>query len=143
MTENEEIRSMRRTWSKFEAAFDGDADAFLEGMTEDVEWIPLLAVLESKVYRGREGVRAWIEELRHTWEAFAPVMEEFQDLGDGRYMALGHWEARARTSGVELQTQPASWLIQLREGKVARLQTFTDRSEALEVAERLRSERGP
>ena len=137
---SEDIEAIRRIWDAWDAAFSGEDDAFLAGLSPEVEWVPLLAVLEGRVYRGHDGVREWLEELRHAWEVFEPIMEEFQDLGDGRYLVLGRWRVRARTSGVELQTQPASWLIQVREGKVARLQTFTNRQEALEVAERLRAD---
>jgi ketosteroid isomerase-like protein len=137
---SEDIEAIRRIWDAWDAAFSGEDYAFLAGLAPEVEWMPLLAVLEGRVYRGHDGVREWLEELRHAWEVFEPIMEEFQDLGDGRYLVLGRWRVRARISGVELQTQPASWLIQVRERKVARLQTFTNRQEALEVAERLRAD---
>jgi ketosteroid isomerase-like protein len=137
---SEDIEAIRRIWDAWDVAFAGEDDAFLAGLSPEVEWVPLLAVLEGRVYRGHDGVREWLEELRHAWEVFEPIMEEFQDLGDGRYLVLGRWRVRARTSGVELQTQPASWLIQVRERKVARLQTFTNRQEALEVADRLRAD---
>jgi ketosteroid isomerase-like protein len=52
-----------------------------------------------------------------------------RDLGD-RVLVFGHWRARGRTSGGESE-QPGTWLYEIKEGKVVRLQTFTNRDEAL------------
>jgi ketosteroid isomerase-like protein len=91
-----------------------------------------LAVLEGRVYRGHAGVREWIERLSEDWDVFEANQEEFRLVGD-RVLVLGHWHARARGSGIELGTQPASWVVDVQDGKVARLQTYTDRKEALEA----------
>jgi ketosteroid isomerase-like protein len=100
----------------------------------EVEWIPINAALEGGWYRGHSGVRQWIEDMNRDWDYFEARPEEFRDLGDDRLLALGTWRARGRSSGVELDSQPAAWLIQLRNGKTVRMQTFTDRSQALEAA---------
>ena len=140
MQASEEIEAIRRANDSFEAAFSGrDVEAFLEHIDADVEWLPITAGLEGPGYRGHDGVRRWFEELRRDWEVFDNRQEEIRDLGDGHFLVLGHWRARGRGSGVELSSQPASWLITFRDGKIARLQTFTSRGEALEVAERLRA----
>ena len=110
-----------------------DLDAFVELLDPNVEWIPIMAALEGRVYRGHKGVRAWIEALDEDWEHFEPCFEEFHDLGD-RILIFGHWRARGRASGVELDNQPATWLYKIKEGKVVRMRTFTDRAEALEAA---------
>jgi ketosteroid isomerase-like protein len=113
-------------------AYDrGDVPAFLELLDPDVEWIPIMAVLEGRVYRGPEGVRQWLGDLAGDWEYFQPVYEEYRDLGD-RVLVLGRWRARGRASGVELENQPAAWLYEIKDGKVVRMRTFTDRAEALE-----------
>jgi ketosteroid isomerase-like protein len=110
-----------------------DVDEVLSVLDPDVEWIPIMAALEGRVYRGHEGVVRWMEELETDWEIFETRPEEFRDLGD-RVLILGCWRARGRASGVELASEPASWLLELKDGKVVRLQTFTDRSEALAAA---------
>ena len=100
----------------------------------DVEWIPINAALEGTRYRGHEGVQRWTDEMNRDWEAFEALPREFRDLGGERLLALGTWSARGRSSGVELDNQPAAWLIQLRNQKIVRMQTFTDRVEALKAA---------
>jgi uncharacterized protein len=109
-----------------------DLSAFFELLDPDVEWVPLLAVLEGRVYRGHEEVRQWIEDLATDWEFFEVYYDELHDLGD-QVLALGGWRGRGRASGVELGDRPATWLLDLRGGKVARLRTFTDRAEAIEA----------
>ena len=110
-----------------------DLTAFLDLLAPDVEWIPILGVLEGRAYRGHEEVRRWIEDLAADWAVFEVYYDELHDLGD-RVLALGGWRGRGRASNVELGDQPATWLMDLEDGKVVRLQTFTDREEALKVA---------
>ena len=112
-----------------------DLTTFLDLLAPDVEWVPLLAVLEGRAYRGHEEVRQWIEDLATDWEFFEVYYDELQDLGD-QVLALGGWRGRGRASGVELGDRPATWLMDLQDGKVTRLQTFTDRAEALEAVAR-------
>jgi ketosteroid isomerase-like protein len=111
----------------------GDIPAFLELLDPDVEWIPIMATLEGRVYRGPDGVRQWLGELTRDWEYFQPLYEQYRDIGD-RVLIFGRWRARGRVSGVELENQPAAWLYEIKKGKVLRMRTYTDRAEALEAA---------
>ena len=115
-----------------EAYNRADVPAFLELLDPDVEWIPIMATLEGRVYRGREDVRRWLEDIARDWEYFEPCYEEFRDLGD-RVLIFGRWRARGRASGVELENQPGTWLYEIKDGKAVRMRTFTDRAEALEA----------
>jgi hypothetical protein len=119
----EVVRRMSDTFNR------RDFDRLFETLHPDVEWVPIFAVLEGRVYRGHDGVRDWIEHLGEDWERFETHQEEFMPVGD-RVLVLGHWHARARGSGIELDAQPASWVVDVRDGKVVRLQTYTDRKEA-------------
>jgi ketosteroid isomerase-like protein len=112
----------------------GPFDELYRLLDPEVEWIPFTAALEGAIYRGHEGVRHWIENMRRDWDVFEPRPEEFVDLGNERLLALGTWTARGRGSGVELDSQPAAWLIQFRNRRAVRMQTFTNRAEALEAA---------
>jgi ketosteroid isomerase-like protein len=111
----------------------GDIPSFLELLDPDVEWIPIMAALEGRVYRGREDVRRWLEDIARDWEYFEPCYEEYRDLGD-QVLILGRWRARGRASGVELENQPATWLYEIKGGRAVRMRTFTDRTEAFEAA---------
>jgi len=124
------VEIVRRTYPAFNRR---DIPAFLDSLDPGVEWIPIMAALEERVYRGHDGVRQWLDDLSADWELFEVHTEEFKDLGE-RVLVLGHWRARGRASGVELENQPATWLTELRNGKIVRMQTYSDRREALEAA---------
>jgi ketosteroid isomerase-like protein len=110
-----------------------DADAMIGPIHPDFEFVPIMAALEGRVYVGAEGVRQWVADMRDHWEFFECFPEEFYDLGD-RVMAFGHWRARGRVSGVEVDGQPATWLAWVEDGLLRRWQTYTDRGEALRAA---------
>ena len=116
----------------FDAFNRRDIAAFLELLDPDVEWVPILAVLEGRVYRGHEEIREWIKDLAADWEFFEVYYEELRDLGD-RVLVSGHWRARGRASGVEVEN-PGTYLYEIEGGKVVSMRTFTDRAEALEAA---------
>lgn len=50
----------------------------------------------------------------------------------GRQVPRHETLARLGASGVELE-MPATWIIELRDGKIVFWQTYTDRAEALEA----------
>jgi ketosteroid isomerase-like protein len=112
----------------------GEHDELDDMLDREVVWIPINAALEGASYRGHDGVRQWIEDMNHDWDFFEARPDDFRDLGEDRVLAFGTWRARGRGSGVELTSQPAAWLVDLRDGKVVRMQTFTDRGEALAAA---------
>ena len=125
----ENVEVARRSISDFNRR---DIAAFLEPIDPNVEWIPLGAALEGRVYRGHEGVRQWFEDLAADWEVFEISVEEIRDLGN-RVLSLGHWRAKGRGSGVPLEDQPSAWLSEFKDGKCVRFQTYSDRAEALEA----------
>ncbi|MFN2616252.1 MAG: nuclear transport factor 2 family protein [Thermoleophilaceae bacterium] len=123
------IETMRRFHEFFN---NRDVDAFLELMHPDVELVPITARLEGTVYRGYAEIRDWLRRFDEDWELFQTHPLEYRDLGD-HVLILGTWDARARTSGVTLDAQPGAWVATLRDGKIARQETFTNREEALEA----------
>jgi ketosteroid isomerase-like protein len=124
------IELVRRAW---EASARGDMPAMLECLDPNVEAVPFGAAMQGRVYRGHAGVAEWFErDITTDWEVFDPRPEEFHVFGE-RLVVFGHWRARGRHSGVELEVS-ATWIIDVRDDKIVRWQTYTDRSEALEAA---------
>ena len=120
----------------FQVAFNQRDRAAITRLTHaDFEFIPMLATLEGRVYRGHAELLGWIDSLDEDWETFELCPEEYHDLG-GSVLCLGHWRARGRTSGIEFEGQPGAWLVSVREGRLSRSETFTDRDAALEAASR-------
>jgi ketosteroid isomerase-like protein len=109
-----------------------DTETFLGLLDPDVEWVPMMARLEGAVYRGRAEVKRWLAGLDHDWVELRTEPREFRDLGDV-VLIFGSWHARARTSGLVLDSEPGVWVARVRDGKVVRQETFTDRDQALEA----------
>ena len=130
----ENVEISRRIFEAFNRTFTEATNDLYALLDPDVEWIPIMAILEGTTYHGHEGVRQWFEDVKRDWAEFEGRPEEFRDLGDDRVLALGSWHARGRGGEVLLDIPQAAWLIQLRNGKAIRLQTFTERKKALEAA---------
>jgi len=109
-----------------------DIDAFAKLTTPDVEWIPVFAVqVEGAVYRGRQGIEAFLRELSETWDEFRPVPDEYRDLGN-RVLGLGRLSARGRNSGAAINS-PWAGIFDFRGAKIFRIRTYLDHPEALKA----------
>ena len=87
---------------------------------------------EGNTYRGHDGVRKWMAESDAAFEELRPLEPEYRDLGD-RVLMLGHFHARGRESGLEIDS-PIVWIYTLRGGKLVRAEGFLSWAEALEAA---------
>ncbi len=117
------------------AAFnDGDLDAMADLITEDFEFIPYLAAVVEKTttYRGPDWLRQYREDADAAWEDIQGRVDEVRDLGD-RVIAFGEIRGRGRGSGLEARI-PLAWVADFRQGKVSRVQSYGNETEALEAA---------
>ena len=111
----------------------GDRDAAIEEcLHPDIEWVPI--TVEGTVFHGHAGVRQWVEQHFGFWEAFELHPREVLDAGPSRLLVLGHWRAKGRGSGLDFERRPAGWLLDFRDGKVARMETFTEIAAARDAA---------
>jgi ketosteroid isomerase-like protein len=110
-----------------------DIDAFAAVTTPDLEWFPVFAArVGGDVYRGREGIEAFLGEVDETWEEFRPLPDEYRDLGE-RVLALGRLRTRGRASGAPSES-PWGAVYDFRDGRISRIRTFLDHGEAVRVA---------
>jgi ketosteroid isomerase-like protein len=119
-----------------EAVNRRDADAFVAGVSPEVEWEtnPEMVGL-GRIYRGRAGVREFFEQLfgLDTWESIHVEVEEITEASDDQVLLGLLAKARGRGSGVgtELHLWQVFWFG---EGLITRRQAFWRRQEALEAA---------
>jgi len=120
---------IRQAWAVFSR---GDIEGQLDYLAPDIEIVPFGARMEGKSYRGHDGVREWwLSEIEPNWAVFQTLPEEFRHVGDS-ILVFGQWIAQGRTSGVDLHV-PATWIVDVNDGKITRWQTYTDRDEAIET----------
>jgi ketosteroid isomerase-like protein len=128
----ENVEMVRRA---LEAYNRRDIEAVLEIHDPDVEWHPALQALlggEATVYRGHEGVREFLRDLDEAFAELQIVIADTRDLGD-QVVAIGHAHGRGRESGAETET-PIGYLVDFRNGKVTRVLSYLDPTEALKAA---------
>jgi ketosteroid isomerase-like protein len=108
-------------------------EALIPYLHPDIEIVPFGAAFEGRSYCGHDGVRRWWEEqIDPNWTRFETYAESFEEV-NGHLVVFGYWIAIGRQSGVELR-MPATWVVDVRDGKISRWQTYTDRDEALRDA---------
>jgi len=89
----------------------GEFDAFLAFLSPDVVWEALEGVPGiGELYRGRAGVREWIELMSENAEEGVHIeIEQITDLGDDRVFIAVVLTARRRGSGVPFEYR--TWQI--------------------------------
>jgi ketosteroid isomerase-like protein len=93
-----------------------------------IVWNPV----EESSAQGSEAVRASTERWKAEWDDYELIPEEFVDMGD-RVVATVRYRVRGRRSGIEVAGRCYD-VFTLRDGKIVRMDQFTEQSEALEAA---------
>lgn len=84
-------------------------------------------------YRGLEGFAAAFRDWLSAWEIWAVTPTDFVEVDESRVLVLMDVRARSKTHQVEMPIEGAN-LITIRDGKLARLELFFDRDQALEAS---------
>jgi ketosteroid isomerase-like protein len=85
----------------------------------------------AQVFRGREGLKRWVDSTKEVWDEWRFERERFIDAGD-QVVVLVRVVARGGSSGVSLVRETAH-LWTLRDRRATRCEVYLDRSEALEA----------
>jgi ketosteroid isomerase-like protein len=125
----ENVEMLRRG---YEALASGRVD--FEGLDPEIEWrgpreFPDLA----EPRYGHEGVRQYMAKLSEVLDDYRVVAEEFIDAGDNQVLVFSREGGSGKGSGAPVQTHPTAHLWALRDGKAIRMQSYWERSEALEA----------
>ena len=123
----ENVEIVRRSW-ELEVSERHDRAKALETFDPDVVWNP---VEEGPSY----GLDAYMDYYRRweaPWEDLETTAEEFIDARD-RVVVTLYFRGRGRGSGVEVETRFYE-VYTLRDGKIVRVDEFTEREDALEAA---------
>src|SRR5262245_34931822 len=111
-----------------------DFDAVLAFLSPDVEWEALEGVPGiAELYRGRAGVREWIELMWANAEGVHIEIKQMTDLADDRVFVAVVVAARRKGSGVPFEWR--TWqIVWFADGLITRRQVFWTRAEALKTA---------
>ena len=92
----------------------------------------VLNPMDEKASSGFDAMRADMERWASAFDELTVTIEEIIDAG-GRVVVVAHHQGRGKASGVEVDTRFYE-VYSLREGKVSRVDEYTERGEALEAA---------
>lgn len=112
----------------------GDVEALIELSDPEVTMVPVKALLEGGEYHGHEGVRQFLSDMDEDWQSRRIEVEEIRDAGEDAVLVLGTYNVTGR-SGTEV-SYPLAWHSRYRDGKLWRLQAYSDRDTAIEAVGR-------
>jgi ketosteroid isomerase-like protein len=121
------------TRSAFEAFERGDVEWMQSRCTPDVVIVQPPEVPDAKSYRGAEAIAEMIDDWPKQWEDFRLEVTEIIDVRDDLLISGTRHTGRGRTSGVELDFE-VFYVGHLRDGKLARMEMFLSREQALRAA---------
>jgi ketosteroid isomerase-like protein len=115
------------------AAFGSEGRLALEFAHPDLEWHNDPEWPGGGVHRGIEAVRRDLARQREAWgqARYEPV--EIVRLDDGRILVLVDMQVTGKASGAPVSVGGAH-IFTLRDGKIAKVQAFTDRGRAFAAA---------
>jgi uncharacterized protein len=115
----------------YEALNRGDIPGTVAVLDADAEWHEHSELPEADNYRGREVIQSFLESFLESWHDFR---QEVEDLiaEDGKVLILLHMIGQGKGSGIRVEARYAH-LWTMREGRGVRVDTYTDREEALEA----------
>jgi len=109
-----------------------DVEGYLACCTQEIELRTPWAEVGG-VYQGRDAIRRFLGDVSDAGPDFALTVERVQAVGRERVLACLRASATGRTSGIDFG-QATGNVNDLVGGKIARIQIFLDRTEALEAA---------
>jgi ketosteroid isomerase-like protein len=129
MSEGEEL--VRAIWAQWNS---GDRELRADQIDPEIE---IHSALTSATYRGLEGAERWMHEIDDQFSDWKLELDSVEELRAGVVVVTGSISMRGRQSGLDLH-QPASWVVELREGRLRTLRNFVDPNEAAAFAARER-----
>ncbi len=109
----------------------GDLDAFLGLIDEEVEAVPRIGAVEGG-YHGHDGMRRWWESLKATFPDFHAEVVEVRDLGE---VTLAELRNRGHGAGSDTPVEQQSWHVaRWRDEKLVWWRAYGTEDEALAAA---------
>ena len=127
----ENVEAVRRGYAAWQKSGSPD----FEFLDPEIEWrgpreFPDLA----EPHFGHEGVARYLATVNEAFDDYRMFPEELIDAGGDQVLVFSREGGRGKGSGVEVQTSPTAHLWTMRDGKAIRMESYWERSEALEAA---------
>jgi ketosteroid isomerase-like protein len=117
----------------FEAIDRGDLASIEAESLPDVVMVQPPEVPDAKTYEGPGAIRQAMEDWPTQWEGFQMDLLEIIDVSQDVVVSVTRHRGRGRESGIEMEFE-VCYVHHLPGGKLARLEMFFNREQALEAA---------
>ena len=117
----------------FDAFNRGDYETWIAGLDEDIVLLDLEETPDTGVFRGHDGVRAWLGKLQKAWGKGFRFEPMSITPGDGVVVVDTRASKVGVGGGVPIE-MPVYMVLRFRDQKVVWTKSFMDRSNALEAA---------
>jgi ketosteroid isomerase-like protein len=115
------------------ALADGEIEPYLDLLEPEIEFELTSPATGGMVsLHGRDEVRTYLDEMAEEYTELELTPRELRELAPGRFLVLGVWQGRVR--GGTRFGAPLATIIEVHEGKVARVRGFLDEEQALAAA---------
>jgi ketosteroid isomerase-like protein len=118
----------------YEAFQRSDLATVLELTDPEVEIFLPPTLPNSGTFHGHEGYMTWLGQWLEAWDDFKIEVRGMEAVGQRHVVTAIHQSGIGRGSGIPVQMDVA-YMLDIRGGKVAALQMYLDRAEAVAVAE--------
>ena len=126
----ENVEFVRQLWDAFQR---GDIAWMVEQCTPDVVIAQPPETPDATVYVGRTALIEAAEGFPRDWEGFRVDLTEVIDVSDEVVLSVCRNRGRGRISGLEMDID-MFYVHQIYEGRMARMQIFLSREQALRAA---------
>jgi ketosteroid isomerase-like protein len=103
-------------------------------LSPDIEWHVRSDLPDAGIYRGHEGVRQLLGRFEEILDEMWIRPEEFIDAGEETVIVPLRWGGTGKGSGVEVEERGETWVFNVRDEKIVRVNEYGTRAEALEAA---------
>ena len=115
----------------FDAFNRRDSEEIVALCDEEMEFYAVTAeeVGRADPYVGRDGLRAYLEDVANVWEDLLITPKQVEEGQDGSLLVRGRVYLRSRALGI--RDMPTAWIWDLRDGRFVRGRVFVDPEEAM------------
>jgi ketosteroid isomerase-like protein len=125
----EDVEAVR---GQYAAVNEGDFARAMSCYSDDVELVAWAGDFRAGTFKGREAVGRWFGDWFSSFRDSRFDVEEMTDLPGGAVLLVADYQGRGKASGVAVRGKVV-WVYRLREGKIARVEGYGSRDEALDA----------
>jgi ketosteroid isomerase-like protein len=109
----------------------GDIDAVLEAISPSAETRVPESLPWGGTYAGPDGFQEFLAKLEASFQAFSTTPQKVLGADDNHVVVLA--KTKGRTKGGDAVEATTIWIYQLRDGKIADAESFSDTAHLLEA----------